>query len=91
MWSCWMYLGNYNNSVQVECAEYLPCGGVWIWSSKIEISYEWELEKEMATHSSILAQRMGSQRVGHDWVANTHMCGNAGGCLIYSIIICAIM
>ena len=42
------------------------------------------LEKEMATHSSILAwrisrteepgglQSMGSQRVGHDWAANTH-------------------
>ena len=46
----------------------------------------WEdpLEKEMATHSSILAwrtlwteepgglQSMGSQRVGHDWTTNTH-------------------
>ena len=42
------------------------------------------LEKEMATHSSILAwripwaeepdglQSMGSQRVRHDWVTNTH-------------------
>ena len=42
------------------------------------------LEKGMATHSSILARRipwaedpgglqsMGSQRVGHDWVINTH-------------------
>ena len=42
-----------------------------------------DLEKEMATHYSILAQRipwteepgelqsMGSQRVGHDWAANT--------------------
>ena len=41
-------------------------------------------EKEMATHSSIPAwripwtkdpgglQAMGSQRVGHDWVTNTH-------------------
>ena len=49
-------------------------------------SLGWEdaLEKEMATHSSILAwkiswteepggmQSMGSQRVGHDWVANTN-------------------
>ena len=46
----------------------------------------WEdlLEKEMATHSSILAwripwseepgepQTMGSQRVGHDWATNTY-------------------
>ena len=43
------------------------------------------LEKEMATHSSILAWRipwteesgrlllMGSQRVGHNWTTNTHM------------------
>ena len=42
------------------------------------------LEKEMATHSSILAwripwteepgrlQSMGLQRVEHDWVTNTH-------------------
>ena len=39
------------------------------------------LEKEMATHSSILAwkiprtealQSMGSQRVGHDWVTSLH-------------------
>ena len=48
-------------------------------------SLGWEdaLEKEMATHSSILAwripcteepggiQSLGSQRVGHDWAANT--------------------
>ena len=43
------------------------------------------LEKEMATHSSVLAwkipwteesgglQSMGSQRVGHDSATNTHM------------------
>ena len=42
------------------------------------------LEKELATHSSVLAwripwmeepggpQSMGSQRVGHDWMTNTH-------------------
>ena len=42
------------------------------------------LEKEMATHSNILAweipwteepgglQSLGSQKVGHDWVTNTH-------------------
>ena len=44
------------------------------------------LEEEMASHSSILAwkilwteepgrlQSMGSQRVGQDWVINTHIC-----------------
>ena len=50
-------------------------------------SLRWEdpLEKEMATHSSILAwkisqtedpgglQSMGSQRVGHDWVTDTYL------------------
>ena len=45
-----------------------------------------EMEKEMATHSSILAwkipwteepgrlQSMGSQSVGHDWVTSLHLC-----------------
>ena len=51
-------------------------------------SLGWEdpLEKEMATHSSILAwriswieepgglQSMGLQRVGHDWVTSLHFC-----------------
>ena len=48
------------------------------------LSWEDPLEKEMATHSSILAwkiswteepggpQSMGSQRVGHDWATNTY-------------------
>ena len=50
-------------------------------------SLGWEdpLEKEMATHSSILAwkiswteepgglQSMGSQRVGHNWATNTYL------------------
>ena len=52
---------------------------MWVWS----LGEEDPLEKEMATHSSILAwripwteepsglQSMGSQRVGHDWVTNT--------------------
>ena len=50
-----------------------------VWS----LSWEDPLEKRMGTHSSILAcripwteepgglQSMGSQRIGHDWVANT--------------------
>ena len=50
----------------------------WVWS----LGWEDPLEKEMATHSSILAwripcrvepgglQSMGSQRVGHDWVTS---------------------
>ena len=50
----------------------------WVWS----LGWEDPLEKEMATHSSILAwkipwteapgrlQSMGSQRVGHDWATS---------------------
>ena len=52
----------------------------WVWS----LGQEDLLEKGMVTHSNILAwripwteepgglQSMGSQRVGHDWVTNTH-------------------
>ena len=52
----------------------------WVWS----LGQEDPLEKGMATHSSILAwripwteepgrlQSMGSQTVGHGWVADTH-------------------
>ena len=48
------------------------------------LGLEYPLEKEMATHSSILAweipqteepgelQSMGSQRVGHDWATKNH-------------------
>ena len=53
----------------------------WVWS----LGWEDPLEKEMATHSSILVwkiswteelgglQSMGSQRVRHDWVINTYL------------------
>ena len=54
-----------------------------MWETQVQ-SLDWEdpLEKEMVTHSSILAwripeeesgglQSMGSQRVRHDWVTNT--------------------
>ena len=52
----------------------------WVWS----LGWEDPLEKEMTTHSNILAwiiprteepggrQSRGSQRVGHNWVTNTH-------------------
>ena len=55
-----------------------------MWETQVQ-SLGWEdpLEKEMATHSSILAwkiswmepgrlQSMGSQRVKHDWVTSLH-------------------
>jgi len=53
---------------------------IWVWS----LSREDPLEKEMATHSSILAwripwteepgrlQSLGSQRVRYNWATNTH-------------------
>ena len=53
----------------------------WVWS----LGWEDPLEKEMATHSSILAwkiswteepgglQSIGSQRVGHNWATNTYL------------------
>ena len=49
----------------------------------LSMGLEYPLEKELATHSSIIAQRIpwteepdglqsiGSQRVGHDWETNT--------------------
>ena len=56
-----------------------------MWETRIQsLSWKDTLEKEMAIHSSILAwgipwteksgglQSMGSQRVRHDWVTNTH-------------------
>jgi len=54
---------------------------IWVWS----LGQEDPLEEDMATHSSILAWRIswteepgglqstGLQRVGHDWVTNTHI------------------
>ena len=52
----------------------------WVWT----LWQEDPLEKEMATHSSFLSWKIpwteelagysagGRERVGHDWVANTH-------------------
>ena len=42
----------------------------WVWS----LGQEDPLEKGMATHSRILAQRipMGSQKVGHNWATNKY-------------------
>ena len=54
------------------------------------VGQEDPLEKGMATHSSIFAERIlwteepgrlqsiGSQRVRHNWVTNTHMCSPQG-------------
>ena len=50
----------------------------WVWSLGWSLGWEDPLEKEKATHSSILAwkipwniQSMESQRVGHDWAIFT--------------------
>ena len=56
-----------------------------MWETRVwSLGQEDTLEKEMATHSSILAwkipwteesgglQSMGVQRIGHDWATNTY-------------------
>ena len=62
----------------------------WVWA----LGQEVPLEKEMATHSSILAwkilwteepdglQSMGLQRVGHDWATSLHVCLHRMTCRI---------
>ena len=58
-----------------------------MWETQVRsLGQEDPLEKEMATHSSVLTwripwreepgglQSMGLQRVGHDQVTNTHIC-----------------
>ena len=79
------------NPLQYSCLENLMDGGAWkaavhgitdgrTWLSDFTFTFHFHaLEKEMATHSSVLAWRipgtgepgglpsMGSHRVGHDW------------------------
>ena len=86
------YIGEGNgNPVQLGCLENPMDGGAWwaavhgvaksqTWLSDFTFTFHFHaLEKEMATHSSVLAWRipgtgepgglpsMGSHRVGHDW------------------------
>ena len=97
-WSCW---GNGNGTpLQYSCLENPMDGrawkaavhGVaegWTWLSNFTFTFHFHaLEKEMATHSSVLAWRipetgepgglpsMGSHRVGHDW---SDLAAAAGG------------
>ena len=71
----------YKASLVAQSVKNLPAvQETWVRS----LGWEDPLEKEMATHSSILAwkiswteepgglQSMGSQRVGHDSATNTH-------------------
>ena len=68
--------------LQYSCLENPMDGGAWwaairgvvksqTWLSDFTFTFHfYALEKEMATHSSVLAWRipgMGSHRVGHDW------------------------
>ena len=67
-----------NCDSDVKCLPTMQETQVW------SLGWDDPLEKEMATHSSILAwripwteepgglQSMGLQRVGHDWVTNIH-------------------
>ena len=74
-------LGSILTSPVAQTVKCLPTTQeTWVWS----LGQEDLLEKEMATHSSIVAwkipwteepgrlQSMGSQRVGHDWVTFTY-------------------
>ena len=70
-----------NISLVAQAVKHLPSmQETWVQS----LGQEDPLEKEMATHSSILASKIpqteepsrlqstGSQRVGHDWVTSLH-------------------
>ena len=78
------FKGPQNSNLVAQMVKSLPAvqetqGLTQVWS----LGQEDPLEKEMATHSSILAWRipwteepgglnpMGSKRVGHNWVTNT--------------------
>ena len=88
----WSHIGEGNGTtLQYSCLEYPRDGGAWkaavhgvasswAWLGDLTFTFHFHaLEKEMATHSSVLAWRipgmgdpgglpsMGSHRVGHDW------------------------
>ena len=75
-----VYYPSHRASLVAQMVKTLPAmQETWV----LSLSQEDPLEKEMATHSSILAWKtpwtekpgglpsMGSQRVGHNWVTNT--------------------
>ena len=93
LWVCICYEDREGNGtpLQYSCLENPMDGGAWwaaihgvaksrTWLSNFTFSFHFHaLEKEMATHSSVLAWRipgtgepgglpsMGSHRIGHDW------------------------
>ena len=88
---CWVIGEGNGTPLQYSCLENPMDGGAWwaavhgitksqTWLSDFTFTFHFHaLEKEMATHSSVLAWRipgmgqpggllsMGSHRVGHDW------------------------
>ena len=83
----WTHVLCIKTSLVAQTVKHLPAmRETWVQS----LGQEDLLEKEMATHSSILAwripwteepgrlQSMGSQRVGHDWVTSLHFSALAG-------------
>ena len=86
-WGVWAICGEGNGTpLQYSCLENPRDGGAWwVTESRTRLSdftftfHSYALEKEMATHSSVLALRipgtgepgglpsLGSHRVGHDW------------------------
>ena len=91
MWSSWPRDKTCISYVSCVCRRvlYLVAQTVkrlpTLWETRVRaLGREDPLEKEMATHSSILAwnmpwteesgrlQSMGSQRVGHDWATSLH-------------------
>ena len=79
--SCWVLSDSWNprTSLVAQMVKHLPT----VRETQVQsLGWEYLLEKEMATHSSILAwkiswtekpggsQSMGSQRVGHDWATS---------------------
>ena len=99
----WLASGEGNGTpLQYSCLENPMDGGAWwaavhgvarsqTWLSDFTFTFHFHaLDKEMATHSSVLAWRipgtgepgglpsMGSHRVGHDWIdlAVIGLCGN---------------
>ena len=76
-----MLLCCHQGSLVAQMVKNLPAvQEIWVWS----LGWEDPLEKGMGTHSSILSWRvpwteepselrpMGSKRIGHNWVTNTH-------------------
>ena len=76
-----------------------PMWETWVWS----LGQEDPLEKEMATHSSILAWRVswteepgrlqsaGSRRVRHNWATSLHFSSHTHQCLLFVVILMVVI